>query len=246
MKTLAWQNFFAEQRERHGKVIFSVAELANAAQTTLHAVNTELGRLVARGLITRYAHGRYGLTKGVTAENILPALDRGAYLTGFYALFRHHLVTQIPTEVTCFTNRRHNRRTDRVTPAGKLRFICVPASLYAKPVGRVLAVAEQALCDFVWLNLRAGVEPQSQVTFQNLNTLSRSRLDRVLRRYPEEVRSVIGRTVGAGRGQAASQLPTSQWSRLRPRLLVQPGPPAPCPRRPGGPPRAVAAEGTRR
>jgi hypothetical protein len=202
MKTLEWQDFFAEQRELHAKVAFSVAELANAAQTTLHAVNTELGRLVARGLITRYAQGHYGLTNGVTVEDILPALDSGAYITGFYALFRHHLVTQIPTEVTCFTNRRHNRRTDRVTPAGKLTFTCVPASLYAKPPGQVLAPAEQALCDFSWLNLRAGVEPQSQVTFQNLNTLSRSRLDKVLRRYPDNVRCAIGRIMGVGTGMS--------------------------------------------
>ena len=179
-------------------MIFSVAELANVAQTTLHAVNTELGRLVARGLMTRYAHGQYGPTNGVAAEDILPALDPGAYITGFYALFRHHLVTQIPTEVTCFTNRRHNRRPDRVTPAGRLRFICVPASLYARPSGQALAPAEQALCDLVWLNLRAGVEPQSQVTFQNLNTLSRGRLDRTLRRYPENVCNAIGSIMRLG------------------------------------------------
>jgi hypothetical protein len=200
MKAIKWQNFLAEQRESHGKVIFSVAELANAAQRTLHAVNTELGRLVSRHLITRYAQGHYGLPNRVSAEDILPALDPGAYITGFYALFRRRLVTQIPTEVTCFTSRRHNRKTDRATPAGKLRFICVPARLYAKPAGQVLAQAEQALCDFVWLNLRAGVEPQSQVTFQNLNTLSRGRLAKILRRYPEDVRSTIGTIMGAVTG----------------------------------------------
>src|SRR5436853_5261300 len=107
MKTLSWQDFFAKQRALHGKVVFSVAELANAAQTTLHSVNTELGRLVRRGLITRYAHGRYGPTQGVAAEDILAAVDPGAYITGCYALFRRHLVTQVPNEVTCFTNHRH-------------------------------------------------------------------------------------------------------------------------------------------
>jgi hypothetical protein len=196
MKTLEWQNFFAEQRELHGKLVFSVAELANAAQTTLHAVNTELGRLVRRGLITRYAHGRYGLTQGVAPEDILSALDPGAYITGFYALFRRHLVTQVPTEITCFTNRRHNRRAEGPAPLGKLRFIRIPDRLYAKPGEHVLAPAEQALCDFTWLNLRDGVEPQSLVTFQNLHALSHGRLDKVLRRYPENVRSTIGRILG--------------------------------------------------
>src|SRR5262249_31155824 len=156
-----------EQRALHGKLIFSVAELANAAQTTLRGVNTELGRLVRRGLITRYAQGWYGPPQGVAPEDILPLVDAGAYLTGFYALFRYHLVTQVPSEVTCFTDRRHNRRTDRVTPAGRLRFICLPAPIYAKPAGHLLAPAEQALCDFVWLNLRDDIAPLSLVTFRN-------------------------------------------------------------------------------
>jgi hypothetical protein len=196
MRTLEWQSFFAEQRARHGKVVFSVAELANAAQTTLHAVNTELGRLVRRSLITRYAHGRYGPTQGVAPEDVLPEVDSGAYITGFYALFRHHVVTQVPTEVTCFTDRRHNRKADRVTPAGKLRIICVPASIYAKPAGQVLAPAEQALCDFVWLSLRDGIEPRSLVTFRNLDVLSGRRLSKVLRGYPARVSESVARISG--------------------------------------------------
>jgi hypothetical protein len=196
MKALDWLTFFAEQRKLHGKEIFSVAELANAARTSLHAVNTELGRLLRRGLIARYAHGRYGPLEGVAPEDLLPALDPGAYMTGFYALFRHHLVTQAPTEVTCFTNRRHNRRTDRITPSGKLRFICVPGEVYDQPEESPLAPAEQALCDFAWLNLRDGIEPQSLATFRNLHTLSRRRLNQVLRRYRENVQDTVRRIVG--------------------------------------------------
>lgn len=201
MKTLDWLSFFAEQRSEHRKVVFSVAELANAGQTTLHAVNTELGRLMRRGLITRYAQGRYGPSEGVTAEDILPEVDPGAYLTGFYALFRHHLVTQVPTEVTCFTNRRHHRRADRVTTAGKLRFICVPAGIYTKPVGHLLASAEHSLCDFIWLSLREGLEPQSLVTFRNLGGLSLQRLHKVLQRYPEGVRDTVASLTGAEKSQ---------------------------------------------
>jgi len=196
MKTLEWQDFFTEQRDLHGKVVFSVAELANAAQTTLHSVNTELGRLVRRGIIRRYAHGRYGPSQGVDPEAILAAVDPGAYITGFYALFRYHLVTQVPTEVTCFTHRRHNRKSDRITPAGKLRFLCIPASIYAKPADQAVAPPEQALCDFAWLNLRDGIDPQSLVTFRNQDTLSRRRLNTTLRRYPEKVRISIGRIAG--------------------------------------------------
>ena len=212
MKALDWHNFFAEQRASHGKLVFSGAELANAARTNLHALNTELGRLVRRGLITRYAHGRYGPVQGVAPEDILPEVDPGAYITGFSALFRHHLVTQAPTEVTCFTDRRHNRKTDRLTPAGKLRFIRVPAAIYAKPADQVLASAEQALCDFAWLNLRDGIEPQSLVTFRNLDALSHRRLKKILRHYPVKVQSVVGRISGVGPGRG--RLYTTHWFEL--------------------------------
>ena len=196
MKALDWQNFFAEQRASHGKVVFSVSELANAAQTTLHALNTELGRLVRRGLIARYAHGQYGPVQGVGLEDLVSQIDPGAYITGFSALFHHQLVTQAPTVVTCFTNRRHNRKTDRLTPAGQLTFRRVPSAIYAKPAQRTLVSGEQALCDFAWLNLRDGIEPQSLVTFRNLNSLNHRRLKQILRRYPATVQDAVGSIAG--------------------------------------------------
>lgn len=200
MKTLEWQNFLAEQREVSGKVVFSVAELANAARTTLHTVNTELGRLVKRGVVIRYAHGRYGPSQGVAPNDVVAAVDPGAYITGFYALFHHQLVTQAPVEITCFTNRRHNRKADRVTPAGRLRFICVPAAVYSSPAHRECAPPEQALCDFVWLNLRDGVNPQSLVTFRNLRNLNRGRLNKALQYHSESFRDAVARIVGVATG----------------------------------------------
>ena len=131
-------------------------------------------------------------------EDLVSQIDPGAYITGLYALFRHHLVTQAPTEVTCFTARRHNRKTDRLTPAGKLRFVLVPSAIYAKPAQRAFASGEQALCDFAWLNLRDGIEPQSLVTFRNLDSLSHRRLKQILLCYPGNVQDAVGRIMGFG------------------------------------------------
>ena len=198
MKTLAWQQFFTEQQEQHGKVLFSVAELANVAQTSLHALNTEMGRLMQRGLVARYAQGFYGRPQVVPIQTVVAAVDPGAYITGFYALFLNHNVTQVPAEITCFTNRRHNRRDDRVTAAGRLRMICVPASIYKKPAGATSA--EQALCDFFWLTLRNGLDPRSLVTFRNLDRLNPKKLGVHLKNYPENVKQAIaGITHSAGR-----------------------------------------------
>jgi hypothetical protein len=201
MKTIEWQNFFAVQREQHGKVMFSTAELANAARTTLHAVNTELGRLIKRGLVRRYAQGWYGPVQGVEVETILAAVDPGAYATGFYALFRQSLVTQAPAETTCFTNRRHNRKIKGGALTERLRFVYAPEGIYSRPAGRVLAPVEQALCDFVWLSLRERTDPRSLVTFRNLDALNRPRLEKVMRRYPEPVQVAVDRIVDSRPGR---------------------------------------------
>ncbi len=109
MKVFEWQQFLQDQRERYSKVLFTATELANADGGSAESVRVALQRLVTRGVIQRYTDGRYGLPGAVTIEDLVPSLDRAAYVTGMYALYRHHLVTQRPSEIRCFTNRRHNR-----------------------------------------------------------------------------------------------------------------------------------------
>ena len=67
MKAIEWVRFFTGQRERHGKSVFTVAELANVASASPAVMNVELGRLVKRGVIRRWVPGRYGLPDSVTA-----------------------------------------------------------------------------------------------------------------------------------------------------------------------------------
>jgi hypothetical protein len=64
---------------------------------------------------------------------------------------------------------------------------------------QVLASAEQALCDFVWLNLRDKIEPQSLVSFRNLDSLRRRQMKKILRRYPLKVQDTVTRISGSGR-----------------------------------------------
>ena len=58
MKVLEWMRFFTAQREQHGKSVFTVAELANVADTSPTVMNVELGRLVKQGVIRRWVPGR--------------------------------------------------------------------------------------------------------------------------------------------------------------------------------------------
>jgi hypothetical protein len=190
MKTIEWQQFFQEQKEVHRKNLFTVGELVNVAGTTPGALNVELSRLRHRGIIARYTRGVYGPTHGVSPEALVRYLDGKAYITGLFALHRHHHVTQEPSRITCFTNRRHDRCRERTTPAGRYEFVCVSKSVYAPPRD-VMTAPEQALFDFVYLMRRRGAAPRSVVTFRDLRKLDRSLLSRMALRYPRTVRKQV-------------------------------------------------------
>lgn len=193
MKSLEWHRFFRDQREQCGKLVFTMTELANAAQASPQVLNVELSRLAKRGLVIRYARGRYGGTENVAPEDVLPYLDSSAYITGLYALHRHNLVNQVPSEITCFTNRRHNRSRERSAPIGRFVFVCVNPRLYSPPVGTILASPEQALCDFLHLTGRKSLRAETLVTFRNLDGLAPRRLRRILSNYPSTVARALQR-----------------------------------------------------
>ena len=146
--------------------------------------------------MVRYARGCYGPPDAAVPETLLPQLDPSAYATGFYALYRHNLVTQAPQEIACFTNRRHNRSRLRTTPLGRFCFTCVRPPIYARPAEELLAPPEQALCDFVFLTRRRGLAAANLVTFHGLHRLDASVLARVAARYPRTVQREVGDVVG--------------------------------------------------
>ena len=124
----AWRKYLEEQRDRHGKVLFTVTELANVACASPAALNVELARLRRQEIIVRYAHGLYGMPGAVSPQVLVPAIDSHAYITGHYALYGYQMVTQMPVTITCFTDRRSPRAQQRVTPVGRLVFVCVRAT----------------------------------------------------------------------------------------------------------------------
>lgn len=187
MKSREWQQYLKTQRKDQGKVLFTVTELANVAGTSRHAVNVELNRLCKQGVLLRYAHGLYGEPEGVTLDKLLPALDSHAYVTGLHALLLHHLVTQVPIEITCFTDQRSPRASLRRTPLGLLHMVCVQSRTYRPPASGILASAEQALLDFMYLLGRQGADPWSVVTFRNLETVSRVAIRELAKNYPAMV-----------------------------------------------------------
>lgn len=193
MKTTKWQKFFEEQKEVHNKKLFTINELVNVSGTTSEALNVELYRLMQRNIVDRYARGVYGLKNEVEQENLVRYLDEKAYITGFFVLERHGMITQIPSKITCFTNRRHDRSRERITPIGRYEFVCVNETIYVPPKEGIMTEPEQALFDFVYLMRHNGVNAQSIVTFRNLHRLNESLLLEIVHRYPGTVRAQVSR-----------------------------------------------------
>jgi hypothetical protein len=191
VKANAWRKFFEEQRAQHRKVLFTVTELANVAGTSRAALNVELARLRQQEIVGRYAHGLYGLPGAVTVETLVPAIDAHAYITGHYALHVHNLVTQRPTTVTCFTDRRSPRARQRDTPAGRLVFVVVRGGVYAPVSEGVVAPPAQALCDYVYLSRRQGTRPEGLVTFRDLRRVRTPDFPEILARYPITVQKHV-------------------------------------------------------
>jgi hypothetical protein len=187
VKAIEWQQSLQRQRERHGKVVFTVTELVNVCGGRPASTRVAVQRLVTQGVLERYLDGRYGLPGVAAIEDLVPSIDPAAYITGMYALYRHQLVTQASREVRCFTNRRHNRSRVRNSSRGRIVFVCLAGSAYAYPADSVIASPEQALCDFVYDCRRRGLAFTDLVTFRNLDRLHRDDLEAHLARYPGTV-----------------------------------------------------------
>ncbi len=194
---LKWQQYLEEQLVC-GKKLFTVAELANIAATSHHALNVELKRLTKRGVLEKYARGVYGTPNKAAPEDLVRYLDEHAYITSAYALFRHGIITQAPKIFTCFTDRRHNRSGVRKSSLGRFVFVTVRQPIYAPPVDTVIAPGKQALYDFVYLMRRRGVNPRNVVTFRNLNNL-RQKPNGYALRYPTSVKKDVANLLEAAK-----------------------------------------------
>ncbi len=198
MRARTWRKYLEEQRERHGKVLFNVTELANVACTSPTALNVELARLRQQEIIVRYAHGLYGMPGVISPQALVTAIDPHAYITGHYALYGYQMVTQLPVTITCFTDRRSPRARERVTPVGRLVFVCVRSNVYLPVADGAIAPPAQALCDYVYLSRRHGAEPESLVTFRNLARIRATDLPPIFARYPVSVQKHIERLIHLG------------------------------------------------
>lgn len=206
MKANTWRQFLEEQRDRYGKVLFTVTELANVASTSRAALNVELTRLRDQEIIAKYTHGLYGVPGAVSPRVLVPAIDSHAYITGHYALYGYSLVTQVPVTITCFTDRRSPRARERITPIGRLVFVCVRSGVYFPVSEGATAPPAQALCDYVYLSRRQGTSPETLVTFRNLAGIRDTSFPHILARYPASVQEHVERLVRleCGEGTAPS------------------------------------------
>ncbi len=190
MKALDWKRYLDGQAEQHGKRVFTLAELAHISGRSGAALNVELTRLRKSKLLERIARGIYAAPGRATLTDVLPWMDDRAYVTGAYVLYAQGFITQIPSEIICFTDRRHFQSV-RVTSVGRLRFAVIKPPVYAPPSKGCLASSAQALCDLGWMADREGTDLRSLYTFRKLDRLRRELGPRRLGCYPLAVGALV-------------------------------------------------------
>ena len=65
------------------------------------------------------------------------------------------------------------------------------SKVYAPPASGAMASPAQALCDYVYLMRRKGVDLESAVTLRNLATIDAGELDEAVARYPRTVQQHV-------------------------------------------------------
>jgi hypothetical protein len=200
VKANAWRKFLDEQRDAHGKILFTVTELANVAGASRAALNVELTRLREQEIIAKYAHGLYGLPGAVSPQALVAAIDSHAYITGHYALYAYSLVTQMPVAITCFTDRRSPRARDRISPVGRLIFASVRSGVYFPESAGAMASPAQAFCDYVYVSRRQGTAPETLVTFRHSARVRDADFPRIVARYPISVQEHVERLLNGADG----------------------------------------------
>lgn len=193
MHAIEWRHILDALAAQYGKHLLTRSELANvAAAHSAQVDDKEISRLLKHGVLKRYAHGLYGLPGLNDVRLLIPLLDESAYITGRYGMFQHGLLSQVPAEITCFTQRGRNFRRRVQTAFGTVRLSCVRPPVYCQPASGVVAPPEQCLCDWLFLVLGEGRRPEGMGTFF-LGTLDDSKLWTLLNSYPASVRRCLKR-----------------------------------------------------
>jgi len=189
MTAIQWIKLLEYQFEKYNKRAFTITELAALSGMSRASLHVKLNRFVKSGVFVRYIHGLYGLKKW-PPEQIINYFDTDAYCTGHYALFKNGFITQVPTTVTCFTNKRHmhSNRMPIESNAYILEFV-LPSIKIFDSSARPNASPERAFCDFIFLCRDRGVTPDTFVTFRKLASLDKNKIRGLLPNYPKTVQN---------------------------------------------------------
>lgn len=189
MTAIQWIKTLEKQCRDFNKSVFTTTELASLSGHDRHFLLVQLSRLVKKGVLIRYKRGLYG-EKEQPVEKLIPYLDSSAYCTGQYALFKHGLITQIPTTVTCFTKRHHCRNRTISAGPNTFEFFKPRTAIHSCPESK-MASPEQAFCDYVYYCRNRGLNPSSISTFRKLSGLNKKEIDKILIHYPKTVQKEV-------------------------------------------------------
>jgi predicted transcriptional regulator of viral defense system len=190
---LDWAKILTDEARVTSVILAS--ELARKYKLPVGSAQKALLRLSDRGLVSRVAEGVYAnkLVRDLAPADFIKVLRPNSYVSLESALSHWGLSTQSPVALTCVTT---GKPKEYRVPEFSIRFRAISRSLYWGFIEKqtrystyLIAEAEKALLDWVYLSLQGGIRPNLDEI--ELKSVSKRKLVEYARQFPGSVRNVL-------------------------------------------------------
>jgi predicted transcriptional regulator of viral defense system len=174
-------------------------EIAARYRLPIGSVRKALGRLRARGLLSRVTDDLYAnkLVRDISAADFIRVLRPNSYVSLESALSHWGLSTQSPVGLTCVTTSLPKVYR---TAEFSISFRSISKRLYwgftekqTRYSKYWIAEPEKALLDWIYLSLNSGARPSlDELDFQ---AVDKKKLVKYAEKYPDTVRTLLARSL---------------------------------------------------
>jgi predicted transcriptional regulator of viral defense system len=174
-------------------------DIATRYKLPIGSARKALGRLTARGLLSRVTDDLYAnkLVRDIGPADFIRVLRPNSYVSLESALNHWGLSTQSPVTLTCVTT---GLPKEYRTPEFSISFRTISKRLYwgfiekqTRYSGYWIAEPEKALLDWIYLSLKIGTKPSlDELDFKPVD---KKKLVKYADKYPDTVRTVLAHSL---------------------------------------------------
>lgn len=186
--SFSWMELLQKLGKEKQKII-SPSTLQRASGLSREAALKAIQRLIRRGLLIKLYKGAYASKISLPLlEELAMFYGKPCYISFESALSDYGIISQLPLVLTCATTRKLKNLK---TPIGEIVFHHIDPRLFnnfENNKGVLLATAEKALLDYLYINLKNNKAVPSMDEF-DLARLDKKKIKQIAKAFPKSVRS---------------------------------------------------------